>query len=276
MPFVRQYQSLALASQPKVFFMFFFLSKILFILVQPINWVLGLLLLALFTKKPLRKKRALIWSSVLFLFFTNRLIFNQFAKIWELDTITFDQIQQPYDIGILLGGYSNSQILPNHDRQNFSSRANRFLNGYELYKTGKVKKLLLTGGSGDILQKNPSEAVKMREFLLRIGVPDEDIIVEGKSRNTWENAIFTKTILDEKHPNAPCLLITSAWHMRRSIGCYEKAGIRFTPFSVDFVSERDRWAPENSIIPDRMGFYFWEMLVKEWVGCIMYKLQGYI
>ncbi|MBI5916710.1 MAG: YdcF family protein [Bacteroidetes bacterium] len=255
--------------------MFFILSKILFFLIQPINWVIGLMAYSLFSKKPVRKRRALVAALTLSLFFTNRLIYNQFAKIWELKTITADQIQQPYDIGILLGGYSNSQIRPTHDRQNFSARANRFLNGYELYKTGKVKKLLLTGGSGDLLQKNPSEAERMREFLLRIGVPEADIIVEGKSRNTWENAIFTKKILDGQYPGASCLLMTSAFHMRRSVGCYRKAGVEFTPFSVDFITEKDRWAPENSLVPDRMGFYLWEALIKEWVGCVVYKLQGY-
>jgi uncharacterized SAM-binding protein YcdF (DUF218 family) len=255
--------------------MFFILSKILFIFIQPINWVIGLMLFALLTKKPQRKKRALIWATILFLFFTNRLIFNQFAKAWERKTITTDQIQQPYDIGILLGGYSNSQIRPNHDRFNFSNRGNRFMNAYQLYKTGKVKKLLLTGGSGDILQKNPSEGEEMRKFLLNIGVPESDIIVEGGSRNTWENAVFSKQILDEIHPNERYLLITSAWHMRRSIGCFEKAGVVFTPFSVDFLSERDRWAPENCLVPDRIGFYLWEMMIKEWVGCIMYRLKGY-
>ncbi|MBK8567502.1 MAG: YdcF family protein [Saprospiraceae bacterium] len=149
------------------------------------------------------------------------------------------------------------------------------MNAYQLYKTGKVKKLLLTGGSGDILQKNPSEGEEMRKFLLDIGVPESDIIVEGGSRNTWENAVFSKQMLDEKHPNERYLLITSAWHMRRSIGCFEKAGVAFTPFSVDFLSERDRWAPENCLVPDRIGFYLWEMMIKEWVGCIMYRLKGY-
>lgn len=256
--------------------MFFILSKTLFIFIQPINWVIGLMLFALFTKREKWKRRALSWAVIFAIFFTNRLIYNQFVKTWELKTITADQIEQPYDIGILLGGYSNSQIRPTHDRQNFSARANRFLNAYELYKTGKVRKLLLTGGSGDLLQNNPSEAEAVHDFLLRIGVPESDIIVEGKSRNTWENAVFTKEILDRDFPNAKCLLITSAWHIRRSIGCYEKAGVAFTPFSVDFVTERDRWAPENSLIPDRQGFYLWEMLIKEWVGCVMYKLQGYI
>ncbi len=255
--------------------MFFILSKILFIFIQPINWVIGLMVFSIFTKKEKWKKRAVIWAAIFAIFFTNRLIFNQFAKAWELKTITADQIKQPYDIGVLLGGYSNSQIRPNHDRFNFNSRANRFLNAFELYKTGKVRKLLLTGGSGDILQKNPSEAVEIKKFLIRLGVPETDIIEEGMSRNTWENAIFTKKIIDAEYPYAKCLLITSAWHMRRSVACYRKAGMEFTPFSVDFVTEKDRWIPENSIIPDRMGFYFWEMLIKEWMGCVMYKLQGY-
>jgi uncharacterized SAM-binding protein YcdF (DUF218 family) len=255
--------------------MFFVLSKLLFFIIQPINWLAAMLLISIFSKKPLRKKKALIAAAILLFFFTNRLVFNQFAKAWELDTITADQIQQPYDIGILLGGYSNYNIRPNHDRFNVNARGNRFLNTYELYRTGKIRKILLTGGSGDLQQDVPSEGEEMKKFLLRLGVPAEDIIVEGKSRNTWENAIFTKSILEEQYPNANYLLITSAWHMRRSIGCFKKAGVRFTPFSVDFISEVDRFSPENAIIPDRAGFYFWEMLIKEWVGTVAYKMKGY-
>lgn len=256
--------------------MFFLLSKLLYFLIQPLNWVIGLMAFALFAKKRERKRRALVAALVLTLFFTNRLIFNQVAKWWEMDTITADRIEQPYDIGILLGGYSNSQIRPNHDRMNFSCSSNRFLNAYELYRTGKIKKLLLTGGSGDLLQQQPSEAEEVRKFLLRIGVPAEDIIVEGASKNTWENAVFTKKLLDERYPQARCLLITSAWHMRRSIGCFEKAEVRFTPFSVDFFSEKDRWAPENTLIPDRMGFKLWEAIIKEWVGYVAYWAKGYV
>ena len=256
--------------------MFFIISKLLYFLIQPLNWVIALMLYALFSKIPSRKRKALVAALCLVFFFTNHFLYNQVVKAWETDTLTADQIAQPYDIGILLGGYSNSHIRPSNDRQNFSQRANRFLNAYELYKMGKVKKLLLTGGSGDILEKNASEAEQMKSFLIRLGMPSEDIIVEGKSRNTYENAIFTKTILDESYPGASCLLITSAWHMPRSIGCYEKAGVKFTPYSVDFITEEDRWLPENTLIPDRNGFYFWEVLIKEWVGYLVYNLQGYI
>jgi uncharacterized SAM-binding protein YcdF (DUF218 family) len=256
--------------------MFFILSKVLYLFIQPMNWVIGMMIYALFVKQPAHKRKALLGAVLLTLFFTNHLIFNQVAKWWEVETITANQISQPFDIGIVLGGYSNTHILPRHDRHNFSQRGNRFFNAYELYKTGKVKKLLLTGGSGDLLQKQASEAVLMKGFLTRIGIPEGDILVEADSRNTYENAVFTKKVLDTQYPGASCLLITSAYHMRRSMGCYKNAGVAFTPFSVDFLTEKDRWAPENTLIPDRNGFYWWETLIKEWVGCVMYWLKGYV
>jgi len=256
--------------------MFFVFSKILYFLIQPINWVLALMLCSLFSKKPSRKRKALVAAIVMGFFFTNHFIYNQIIHLWEVETITADQIKKPYDIGILLGGFSSSYVIPNHDRFNINCSGNRFLNAYELYKTGKVKKLLITGGSGDLLQKTPSEAVKLKDFLLRIGVPEEDIIMEPAARNTYENAVFTQTMLTEQFPGANCLLITSASHMRRSIGCYKKAGVKFTPFSVDFMAEKNRWAPENTLVPDRKGFYLWEILIKEWVGYFAYWLKCYL
>lgn len=255
--------------------MFFFFSKFLYFIILPINWVLGLMLYSLFSKKRKRKKNALVLAIVLTVFFTNRMIVNQFFKVWETQTITADEIDTPYDVGILLGGYSNFHIRPKHDRHNFSHRGNRFFNAYELYRQGKIKKILLTGGSGAFLNQEDSEAVMAVDFFKRVGVPETDIIMEPDSKNTWENAVFTKKILDEKYPDASCLLITSAWHMPRSMGCFEKAGVEFTPYSVDFISEAERWAPNYVIIPDRNGFYFWEVLIKEWVGCLAYKLKGY-
>lgn len=184
-------------------------------------------------------------------------------------------IETPYDIGILLGGYSSMNKRPNDDRQNFNERGNRFIQTYELYKAGKIKKILLTGGNGSILQDLASEATEMRQFLVKIGVPDSAIIVESKSRNTYENAIFTKEILEESYPNARCLLITSAWHMPRSKAIFEKAGMPFDVFSVDYLSERTKLTPDD-ILPDKLGFYHWELLIKEWVGYWGYWAKGYL
>ena len=104
--------------------MFFVLSKVLFFLIQPINWIVWPLIYALFGKKKKWRKRALILSLSTGLFFSNHFIFNQFVKLWEVDTITTPDIKKPYDIGILLGGYSNFFIKPDADRHNFSKPTN--------------------------------------------------------------------------------------------------------------------------------------------------------
>lgn len=256
--------------------MFFILSKVLFFLIQPINWVVGLMVFALVSKNEKWKKRALLWSVILTLFFSNQFVFNEVVRIWETETIKMNEIEEPYDIGILLGGYSSSLVIPNDDRQNFNARGNRFMNAFELYKSGKVKKLLLTGGSGRILDEEWSEALSMDKFFKKIGVPEKDYIIEPNSRNTYENAVFTAEIIKKKYPNARCLLITSAWHMPRSKGCFKKQNLKFTPFSVDHLSEKRRFHPEALIIPSRLGFYRWEVLIKEWVGCLFYWIKGYI
>ena len=256
--------------------MFFIISKTLYFLIQPINWVLGTLCYSVFTKNEIRKKRAAIFALIFGLFFTNHFIYNQAIQLWEYDTMHMDDIKEPYDLAIVLGGYSNFHIRPADDRHNFNARANRFTQALELYKKGKVKKLLFTGGSGDILNQNSSEALEIVKFLETMGIPREDYILEPDSRNTRENALFSKKIIDEKFPDARCLLVTSAWHMRRSIGLFKKVNVDFTPFSVDHIGEKTRFVPMSMIVPDRLGFYRWEILIKEIVGYTVYWLKGYL
>ena len=256
--------------------MFLFFSKLLYFLIQPVNWMVLPLVYAVLGKNQKWKRRCLLTSCLVGLFFTNHFIFNQCIKLWEVNTQTVDEIQETYDIGILLGGYSNFFIEPNTDRLNFNSRGGRITHAVELYRKGKFKKFLLTGGSGLVIFKtNQSEAIHAREYLMRMGIPDQDIIVEPDSRNTHENATLTKKILDEKYPNAKCLLITSAWHMRRSMGCFDKEGIEYTPFSVDHIGEMNRFVPASLIIPNSETIYRWELLIKEMVGSVAYKLRGY-
>lgn len=256
--------------------MFFILSKILAVFLRPMVWIAISLLLALFAKGQRWRRRSLITAVGLFFFFTNPFLLNQVMRWWEPETLTADQIVEPYDIGILLGGYSNSQIVPNHDRHNFSNRANRFINAFELYQSGKIKKILLSGGSGHLTEDRPLEAKEMQLFLLRLGIPDSSIIIESESRNTHENARYTAQIIQDSFPGTSCLLLTSAWHMPRAAACFEKAGLEVTPFAVDYFSETIRFSPDALFFPYRHSFARWEYLIKEWVGLMMYRLKGYI
>ncbi len=256
--------------------MFFILSKVLYVFIQPVNWVLFVLLWAGLTKKPVRRKRLLWAAFFMVFFFSNRMIFNQVVGWWEEETLTADQLAAPYDIGILLGGYSNSSIVPGHDRFNLSTRGNRFFNAYELYRTGKVRKLLLTGGTGSLLQNHPGEARLAAQLLQRLGVPDTAIIVENASRNTYENAAFSSAIVNKLPGEPSCLLITSAYHMRRAAACFRKTGLNCTPFSVDYLRQKPSWEPKFWLIPEPLGFYHWEAIIKEWLGYLAYKVRGYL
>ncbi|MCB9292268.1 MAG: YdcF family protein [Lewinellaceae bacterium] len=256
--------------------MFFFLSKLLQFLIKPITWVLLLLVYAWLGKRPLRKRRALTAAIALLFLFSNQMVFNLAVRAWEPDLLTAGEITEPYDIGILLGGFSNPNIEPGADRFNVNDRANRFVNALELYRTGKVRRLLVTGGNGRLLQDGPLEASEARQFLLRLGIPDSDILIEPESRNTFENALFTRQLLDERYPNARCLLLTSAWHMRRAQACFEKAGLAVVPFPVDYLSERWQFTPEKLLAPNARTLSLWELLIKEWVGYVAYGVRGYL
>lgn len=256
--------------------MFFILSKVLFFIIQPINWIVWPLIYTLFGKDGKWRKRALITSLSAGLFFSNHFIFNQIVQLWEVDTITSNEITEPYDIGVLLGGYSNFFIQPDHDRHNFNERGARFFQAYELYKQGKFKKFLLTGGSGFMFGTEKSEAVLARELLIKLGVPDSVIIVEPASKNTFENALFTYETLEKNFPNENLLLITSAWHMRRSMGCFDRVDLEYTPYSVDFMGEQTRFVPASLIIPNSETIWRWEILIKEMIGYIAYSVRGYI
>ncbi len=255
--------------------MFFVLSKLLIFFLKPLILIGLLAIYALYTKNPLRRRRALIALLSLFLLFTNRWIISECAHAWEVGRMRPADIQQPYEVGILLGGYLDfSADAP--DGVLSMQRGNRLVTALTLFKTGKIKRLLLSGGSGQLIGNEPIEADIAHDYLRQWGVPDSAILVENKSRNTYENARFSKILLDSLLPGASCLLITSAWHMRRAEGCFVKAGIQTQPFSTDYFSEKSNGNVLHWLEPDWQSLMKWEMLLKEWIGWAVYKEKGYL
>lgn len=199
---------------------------------------------------------------------------------WEERTITIKDIDQPYDVGILLGGYSKStkEVLDTNHLFLLNSSASRLTQAVELYKLGKLKKLLLSGGNGNILQAGVAEAENAKRYLIRLGIPAADIIIEPKSRNTRENALFTKEILQKENNIAgkQLLLITSAFHMYRAEKCFTRIGLTATPFSVDFHAPSNLVFQISDLVPSPKAIEDWQLLIKEWVGTGVYRLRGYI
>ena len=254
--------------------MFFFISKILSFLITPIVWVFALFLYSLFSKIPKRKKRSLLWGIGVFYFFSNGFILEEFNRVWEVPAVKYQDLKV-YDAGIVLGGMLNYD--KEFDRIQFDRGADRLFQAVELYKTGVIKKILFTGGSGSIEFAETKEGMFVRRYLLTLGIPEQDIWIENESRNTHENAVNTFAFLKEKeYLSGKFLLITSGGHMRRAMACFKKEGISVSPYSVDRnASSARRWSLEHLLIPDAEIFFRWESLFHEWIGMIAYKIRGY-
>lgn len=252
--------------------MFFFLSKILNFALNPLLWVFVLFFCSLIFKK--RSKLFLSVGLVSFLLFSSPLLSNYIVSKWEIPATPKENLPL-IDVGIVLTGAL--QHIPELEEQfHFTDAADRVTEAMVLYKQGLISKILITGGSGAIMDQEFKESETLKSFLLLNNFPEEDIIIEPMSRNTHENALFTAEILegmgmkDRRH-----LLITSAFHMRRSLSCFSKEQIDVIPYSVDFRSTSTTW-DIRWVLPGIDPFTNWRLVLKECVGMVAYKVAGYI
>jgi uncharacterized SAM-binding protein YcdF (DUF218 family) len=140
-----------------------------------------------------------------------------------------------------------------------------------------IEKILISGGSGKLVGEEEPEANKFKKVMLMTGIPETDILIENATRNTGESAIEVKKILKANgYKDKDCLLITSAFHMRRSLASYRKAGLFLEPFSTDFYGHERTFYFDALFIPQLEAIEKWHKLVKEWVGFAAYKAAGYI
>ena len=255
--------------------MFFILSKTLSYLVMPLTIVCGLLLLSVILRNRRWQRLCFRTGLVLLFFFSNDFIANEIMRAWEVDTIPYKDMR-PYSLGIVLTGATVPLLKPD-DRVYFQRGADRVTHTVQLYKLGLIKKILISGGSGLLAEEEEPEANKFRKVMLMMGVADEDIYIENETRNTHESAVEVRPMLERLHfASEECLLITSAFHMRRSLACYRKVGLNLAPFSTDFYSHPRSFYPDELFIPKIEAMSLWQKLIKEWVGMAAYKVAGYI
>jgi uncharacterized SAM-binding protein YcdF (DUF218 family) len=257
--------------------MFFVLSKILDVIISPLVWIIiiGIWGTFILNKNREKARKLLLFSVLLLLFFTNPFIANSLMKAWETPAISSSSIKKPYDVGIVLGG-SMRYYDKATNRVVYSSSVDRLIQALQLYHDKKINKILLSGGSGFVNFQQWKESGLLAEVLLKSGVKQEDIILENNSRNTAENAMMSAEILKKSIPNGRFLLITSAFHMKRSLLCFKKADLTVDPFPVDVRSGGDIYTVDRLIQPDAENISTWDLIIHEWVGIMMYKLMGYI
>jgi uncharacterized SAM-binding protein YcdF (DUF218 family) len=244
--------------------MFLFFSKITAVLITPGYWILALIIWFVLTKSATVKKRLSIVIILLIFFFGNGYVYSRLVLAWQPKLVTL--AGRNYDIGILLGGIGS---FDNYGTGYLNEASDRFTEACVLYKTGKIRKILISAGNLD--RKKPKEADFLAKKMIELGIPAKDILIENNSRTTFENARFTKAKLDSLQFKPPYILITSAMHVPRAKSVFEKAGMEVIPFPTHF-SVIERKVRVLDFIPNVGTIDAWSGFLKEVVGLWGYKL----
>lgn len=245
--------------------MYFILSKVLLFLILPLNWIFACLLISLFTKRAKLKKRCFIAGLVLLIVFTNQWLLYLFAKNWDVSSEPLEK-NKIYSAVIVLGGFSGEDRNGNGV---FNSYSDRFIQGVELKEQNKVSHILVTSGNGNLQASSFREATWAKGELKKFDLPDSVILIEQDSRNTFENASFSKKLLEQRHLLPPYILVTSAWHMRRAQYIFKKEGLNVVPSSSGVVYNSKKFTPGNYFMPDSEVLIRWDLYLKEAVGLIV-------
>ncbi len=264
--------------------MFTFLSKFLPLFVYP----LGLAALLLFLTLLFWKKHKFAIFCVAVAFFAlflggNKYVAYTLAKSLEWQYLPTESLPKA-DAIVVLGGATEPALAPRPEVE-LNGAVDRLFHGASLYKEGIAPYVLLSGGDIDFLDiSDTSPAADMAQVMNMLGVPNEALWLQGESQNTYEDALYSCQMLKEKGAKT-VILVTSAMHMPRSIGVFEKQGCEVIPSPADFnVTEaawNNLWHPDIqelaiNLVPNYSNLALTTKSLKEYIGRLMYHFNGWL
>ncbi len=257
--------------------MMFVASKLLAFAIQPLFWVLvplvGSLLLA---RRHARISRQLTWAALAALllscwaYLPSTMLEHLESRHPQLPTGT--DMRQFTGVVVLGGALARSDLWTAHNQVALNDSAERMTAAVSLARQHPHLQLLFTGGVASLPAAGLTEAVRAKMFFDEMGVAPSRVWYEGSSRNTFENASLSATLagVDTRQR---WLLLTSAYHMPRSMGVFTKAGWNVTPYPVDFRTDSGPAWYDFSL---RYGPETWELALHEMLGYWAYQLAGKI
>lgn len=253
----------------------FLAAKILALLTQPLAWVIALLLGSLLVSRrrpPLGRRLA--WSALAVLLAIGwqplpdlliRRLESQYAEIPPQADL------RGYVGMVVLGGALESgYVAQAHTQPLLTDAAERMTAPVATRLRNPHLRVVFTGGEGSWLGTGPTEAERARKFFDSLGLNGQPIEYEAASRNTYENAVLTAQ-LPGVNISQRWLLVTSAWHMPRSMATFAKAGWNVTAYPVDFRTGADTPWTEYSLGD---GIARWQLVLHEGLGLLAYRLSG--
>lgn len=254
---------------------FFVVSKVFWFFAAPSNLlvmlaVAGALLLVLGRQRCAR--RVLLVSIVGLAVFGFSPISNYMIEPLEDRFPPFKDDGKPVDGVILLGGAEVAELGLLRGLPAFNDAGERVMAFADLSRRYPNAKLVFVGGTGTIGGPEGAEAKMMRLSLPMLGIAPDRVIFEKLSRNTAENARFAKALLNPK-PGERWLLVTSAMHMPRAVGCFRQVGFDVTAYPTDFRTAGPNYL-NHTFSRAAIGLDFTDNGAKEWVGLVVYYLTG--
>jgi len=253
----------------------FLASKFFLFLTQPLAWVAALLLggLLLISARP--RWAARLCASALGLLLLLGWEPLPDAALRYLETqypaVTPTQDWSHYAGVIVLGGaLAPAYVWTAPQQSALNDAAERMTEVIPLVRQHPQLKVLFTGGEGELFANGISEAERARRFFEGQGLPPSKLLLESASRTTYENAILSRA-LPGIDPTQPWLLLTSAFHMPRSMAAFRKAGWKVTAYPVDFRSGLK--TPWTQYSMDQ-GAQKWKIALHELLGLLAYRLAG--
>ena len=253
---------------------FFFFSKILTVFLFPLPLVILLSILFFFKIRGLRNK-LLAFFPILVLWISSSFPVCQYLIRTLEDPFPPIEIKSVprSDIIVIPCGMINN-LTRFGNRIELMNSVERLTDSILLFKEKKAPWILTTGGSGILFYQQNPEAELAKKFLVQMGIPGEKILTEIESRNTAENVIKTATILREKKMRT-VILVTSAFHMKRTLALFKNQGFEVTAFPTDYRALQNIISWE-AIVPSVGALDTTTIALKEWIGIIIYRLNGYI
>jgi uncharacterized SAM-binding protein YcdF (DUF218 family) len=256
--------------------MFYLISKIFWVLAQPLSVVLLLVLLGLALLANGRKRAGFAVQAGAILV----LVLCGFTTLGFLMIAPLEQrfgrppsMPASVDAIIVLGGSTLARVSTARGVAELNEAGDRLVGAVVLARLYPDARVIFSGGAGLFDPEAEPEAATAERLLLSMGVARERLVLEGQSRNTDENADLTAAMLGETGGTA--LLVTSAFHMPRSVGLFRRVGIDVIPWPTDYRSSGKEAFRLDFANPVH-NFGTATVALKEWIGLVAYHWTGRI
>lgn len=257
--------------------MYIYLSKLLPLLVLPLGVVVllcGVALLLLWTGR--RKAAAgllvlalmVLWVSSMPI--TAGTLYGGLVR--NFPPLPLREIPEG-DCIVLLGGAVQAAVHPRVDIE-LNEAVDRVYKAAQLIRTGKGQVVIVAAGNQPWHAALPAEAEVIQTLLVEWGVPQSAIVLDGASRNTRENAMNSKKIMDQMGCQAP-LLVTSAAHMQRAVAAFEKVDVAVFPVSTDLRVVPGQGYTVFDFLPQAGALAMTTEVMREWIGRKVYRFRDW-